>query len=165
MNGRYASTTTVPVAKSRLEIEDTLQRFGADKFAYMTERREAGEVAVIAFCVEERNVRLLLSLPSRDDEEFWRTPGGRKRRNKDQAFRAWEQECRRMWRSLSAVIKAKLVAVEDGISTIEREFLADIMLPDGNTVGEHVEHRIQQSYDGGKSIPLLPGLTTGSRNG
>ena len=37
---------------------------------------------------------------------------------------------------LLLVIKAKLEAVASGISTIEKEFLADIVMPDGSTVNE-----------------------------
>ena len=156
MTGRYASQTSVTTAKSRAEIEDTLQRFGADSFGYMTERRDDCEVAAIAFRLAGRNVRLLLKLPGRDDERFWKTPGGRRRRDSDGAYKAWEQECRRMWRSLAQVIKAKLIAVEDGISTVEREFLADIMMPDGYTIADHVTDKISESYASGKSVPLFP---------
>lgn len=153
---KYARNTTVSVSKSRSEIEDNLQRFGADSFGYMTERREGCEVAAIAFRIQGRNVRLFLSLPSREDERFWVTPGGRRRRDGDQAYKNWEQECRRMWRSLAEVIKAKLIAVDDGISTIEREFMADIMLPDGQTVSEHISEKIGEAYSTGRMVPLLP---------
>jgi hypothetical protein len=37
---------------------------------------------------------------------------------------------------LVAVVKAKLVAVEDNISTLEREFVADLVLPNGQTMHE-----------------------------
>jgi hypothetical protein len=62
----------------------------------------------------------------------------RRRRTKRQAAEAYEAECRRRRQALAAVIKAKLVAVEDGISTNthEAEFLAYVVLSDGRTIGE-----------------------------
>jgi len=47
-----------------------------------------------------------------------------------------ENERRQRWRVMVMVTKAKLEAVACGISTIEREFLSDIVLPDGRTVAE-----------------------------
>ena len=47
-----------------------------------------------------------------------------------------ENERRRRWRVMVMVTKAKLEAIASGISTIEREFLSDIVMPDGRTVGE-----------------------------
>ena len=46
---------------------------------------------------------------------------------------SYDQACRQRWRALLLVIKAKLEAVTAGISTIETEFLANIVLPD-NTI-------------------------------
>jgi hypothetical protein len=37
---------------------------------------------------------------------------------------------------LLLIIRAKLEAVESGITTLESEFLANILLPDGGTVGQ-----------------------------
>ena len=50
--------------------------------------------------------------------------------------RIQEQEVRRRWRALLLVIKAKLEAVESGISTMDSEFLAFVVLPSGMTFGE-----------------------------
>lgn len=44
------------------------------------------------------------------------------------------------------IIKAKLEAVESGISTIEREFLYEIVLPDGSTVGDWVIPQVECAY-------------------
>ena len=44
---------------------------------------------------------------------------------------AWEQVCRQRWRALLLIIRAKLEAVASGITTLENEFLANIVLPDG----------------------------------
>lgn len=75
-------------------------------------------------------------------------------------YAAWEQACRAKWRALYLIIKAKLEAVESGISTIEREFFYDIVLPDGNTVGEFLSPQLDMVYESGNMPPMLPMLRT-----
>ena len=90
----------------------------------------------------------------------WRavSPGRKQKRSKAQAYAAWEQACRSKWRSLYLVIKAKLEAVDSGISTIEREFFYDIVLPNGKTVGEFMGPQIEEAYTTGEMPALLPML-------
>jgi hypothetical protein len=54
------------------------------------------------------------------------------------------------------VIKAKLEAVASGITTFEDEFLAHIVMPDGQTVATHIKPRIAQAYETGSMQALLP---------
>lgn len=129
---RYAADTSVPADRSKAEIERHLTRFGATRFAYGW----AGEQATVGFTLNDHTVRMALPLPDRHDTTFTVTPSGRWARTEKQAQEAYEQEIRRRWRALAAVIKAKLIAIEEGISTVEREFLADLVLPTGDTVGE-----------------------------
>jgi hypothetical protein len=68
-----------------------------------------------------------------------------------------DRELRRRWRALLMVIKAKLVSVEDGISTIEREFMADVVLPNGKTLGEWVAPQLDAAYQSGGMPALMPG--------
>ncbi|GAG36103.1 unnamed protein product [marine sediment metagenome] len=63
---------------------------------------------------------------------------------------------RQKWRALSLVIKAKLEAVESGISIFEEEFLAHIVLPDGRTIGDFMIPQIKTIYSSGKMPKLLP---------
>ena len=157
---RYASDTQVPVAKSKAEIEALLARYGADQFVSGWHQPGKGEGAraVIGFRVANRQVRFELPLPRKD--AFSRTPAGRRRRNvKDQEL-AWEQACRQRWRALALVIKAKLEAVETGITTFEQEFLAHIVIPgSGKTVGEWITPQVEAAYVHGRPIALLPGST------
>lgn len=69
------------------------------------------------------------------------------------------QEARRKWRMMLMIVKAKLEFVSDGGSTIEREFLADVLLPDGQTAGEWLAPQLRQSYNTGGMPPLLGGPT------
>jgi hypothetical protein len=57
---------------------------------------------------------------------------------------------------LALVIKAKLEAVDSGITTFEDEFLAHIVMPDGQTVASHIKPGIAAAYESGTMTPLLP---------
>jgi hypothetical protein len=152
----FAADTQVTPERSRAEIERTLQRYGADSFMYGWD----GPQAVVAFRMQGRMIRFLLTLPGRDAEEFHRTPTGKKRAP-NAAFEAWEQACRQRWRALALVIKAKLEAVQSGITTFEEEFLAHTLLPDGQTVGQWMLPQVERAYLNGKMPALLPLLTAG----
>lgn len=147
----YAEGTSVSVEKSRAEIERTLSRYGADQFLSGWE----ADRAMIAFRVDGRHVRINLKLPPRDDDRFLYSHGGKRERTATQVFEAWEKECRRLWRALNLVIKAKLEAVDSGISSFDEEFLASIMMPDGRTVSEDVIPKILEAYETGNLPPLL----------
>ena len=57
------------------------------------------------------------------------------------------------------LIKAKLEAVREGATTIEREFLADMMMPDGSTVSEFMAQPLALAYQEGRmpTVPMLEG--------
>lgn len=151
MSGRYASNTSVSVANSKAEIENTLQRYGASQFiSGWGENR-----AMIGFTMGGRQIRFILAMPRRDDREFTRTETGRDRADAA-AHKAWEQACRQRWRALALVIKAKLEAVDSGIAEFEDEFMANIVLPNGATVSQEVRPRIASAYKSGHMQNLLP---------
>lgn len=149
---RYAANTDVSSNRSRSEIERTLKRYHASAFAYAWE----GSAAIIAFKLGDRHVQMRLPLPDPEDREFTRTPTG-KTRTAAAAETAYEQAVRQRWRALALVIKAKLEAVEAGISTVEREFLADIALPDGSTVGQWIGPQLKAVYARNEMPALMPG--------
>lgn len=153
---RFAETTSVAADRSRGEIERTLSRYGATGFMYGWD--EGG--AIVGFKAQDRLVRFKLSMPDRDEPRFVLTPGGRTR-SPAQAETAWEQATRQIWRALLLVVKAKLEAIEAGISTFEQEFLAFITLPDGSTLGEWAAPQIEAAYATAKMPPLLPRTTGG----
>src|SRR5215472_11018057 len=149
---RFAADTEVSVAKSRAEIERLIVRYGATSTAFMN----AADQAIIVFEANGRRIVFKLPLPDKNSDTF--TYDGRKSvRSPERRFAAWEQACRQRWRALALVIKAKLEAVESGITSFEDEFLAHIMMPDGKTVADHVRPRIAIAYEQGNMTPLLPG--------
>lgn len=153
---RYAAGTDVSSEKSRAEIERTLRRYGADGFMYGWD----GPRALIAFRLAGRHIRFLLPLPDRQSEEFTTTRvnqhSPRVRATPEAAERKWEQACRQRWRAMALIIKAKLEAVESGIVTVEDEFLAQTVLPDGQTVSRWIQPQIAIAYDRGDMPKLLP---------
>ena len=149
---RYANTTAVPADRSRAEIERTLERYGATAFAYAWQNDRAS----IMFEADGRRVSFALPLPDKGAAEFQRTPSRGTLRSSEAAREAWEQACRQRWRALALCIKAKLEAIEAGITDFEAEFLAHIALPDGRTVGEHARPGIAVAYQTGSMPPLLP---------
>lgn len=140
---RYAADTTVSQERSRSEIEATLKRYGATSFMYAT----GEDAAMVMFHIAERRVKFVLQLPDRKSKEF--TQHSRGYRTAEAAEKMWEQAGRQRWRALALVIKAKLEAVAAGITTIEDEFLAHTVLPDGQTVGQFMKPQIAIAYERG----------------
>lgn len=150
---RYAQNTSVSVEKSKAEIESILSRYGASEFATGWDKSRA----MIGFSINGRHVRFILPLPNRNDDEFLKHSRGY--RTEDAAYRMWEQACRQRWRAMCLCIKAKLEAVEAveaEITTFEEEFLAHIVLPNGNTVGQFMVPQIESAYETGEMPKLLP---------
>jgi len=147
----YAQGTAVSEDRSRQEIERTLMHYGAEQFVYGWTDKPPG--AVIGFRMAGRMIRFRLTLPTAEDVD--RTPTGRRRRGVA-AQKAVGDERRRRWRALLLVIKAKLEAVQSGISTFDEEFLAFILLPNNQTAAEFLVPQIEAAYDKGKMPALLP---------
>lgn len=147
----YASDTSVSVEKTRAEIESMLMRRGAARFAVMVDTG----LAQLAFEYNSKMIRFRLPLPDRRQFLTKKTAYNKiKEVPPDKAHRTWEQACRSRWRGLFLNIKAKLEAVEIGITTFEAEFLAHFVLPSGKTVGEEILPRLDDATKDGK-MPLL----------
>ncbi len=127
----YAHGTKVPVPRSVTEIRKIMHRFGAEGFAY----GENPDSAVMMFRKNGRHIKFTLPLGNCSDAEV-----------------------RRRWRCLVLVIKSKLTAVDTGIVSFEDEFLAQTVLPDGQTVGQAVASDLALAYRTGKMPPLLEHL-------
>lgn len=127
----FAEGTSVPVSKTRGEIEALVEKYGATRFASgWTEDNRAA----ISFAARGRMLRFVLPLPSREEvrvkikeSEYWR------HRALPEARLDAEHagELRRRWRCLLLALKAKLEVVESGIESFDEAFLAHIVT-DGN---------------------------------
>ena len=126
----FAANTLVSPERSRLDIERLVIRHGATAFTSEWDQ----EGSVIGFRLKDRQIRFHLPLPR--PEAFGQTPGGKPRDRRAQES-VHGQAVRQRWRALLLCIKAKLEAVEAGITTLEEEFLAHIVVPGQDaTVGE-----------------------------
>ena len=148
--GKFATQTTVSPAKTLAEIQDLVEKYGCEDFAFL---RQPDRV-IVMFEMEDRRVKFALPLPDPDQPEFSRTPTG-KARTKDSARTAYDQAVRSRWRALLLTIKAKLESVESGIESFEQAFMAQIVLPNGQTMSEWASPQIEQAYQGGSMPPLL----------
>jgi len=135
----FAETTTVPVAKTRGEIEALVEKYGAKRFAsgWLNETK-----AAISFVAHGRLLRFALPLPTREEAAAiaqkgqrysWHTP------TEKQIDDRLALEQRRRWRCLLLALKAKLEIVETGIETFEQAFLANIVTTDNMTVYERIK--------------------------
>src|SRR4051812_18426405 len=114
----YAKDTRVPVTQSRMEIERLLDKCKARQFSTAVDYEK--RIARVAFGLHDRLVRFTIALPD---------PG----KLRGQRF---EQAERQRWRALLLVIKAKLESVENAIETFEEAFLANIVMPNDQTMAE-----------------------------
>lgn len=148
----YAEGTTVSPEKSRMEIEQTLTRYGASAFGYMNS--ENGSAVV--FKVNGRSIKIVIAhQPCPFNVGEWRSRRGYA---KESDVAAWiEQDKRRRWRALLLVIKAKLEAVESKIATFDDEFLAYVVMPNGQTMGEWMAPQIASAIEHGQMPKLLLG--------
>lgn len=138
----YATKTSVPVDRSRCEIEQTLRKYGADQFSFGSD--DSRGMAVIRFRAHDRTVQFVLRLPAKSDYRRTRTGLDRVA---SQIEKEWEQACRSRWRALLLCIRGKLEAVESQITEFEEEFLAHIILPDGKTAGDWLRPQIAIAYE------------------
>lgn len=139
----YAENTSVPVDRSQGEIKKILTKYGATAFGFA----EAADRAMVQFEMKGRRIKFILPMPvhgKQKNKKGW-TMG------QDQVA----QLCRSRWRALVIAIKAKLECVESGITTLEQEFMAHIVLPSGQTVGDVMTPQIEQSYQTKQMPPLL----------
>lgn len=141
----YASETDVPVERSKAQIEELVRTNGAS--GYQSGWGEGWEA--IGFQID-------LPLPkgapkdSKPPMRFVKLRLPLRERQFQESDKAYGQYRRAAWRALYLTIKAKFVAIETGISSIEREFLADVVMPDGSTVYDYLQPQIEQSYKGGR---------------
>ena len=143
----YAAETEVPVARSKAAIEAMLQQHGATEFASgwsPTHDR-------MQFRLFDRTIRFTLPRPDPTSRKFTHDRRGF-RRTSQAIQRQIEQADRQRWRALYLVIRAKLEAVEAGISIFEQEFLAWVVMADDTTIGDILVPRILS----GTSTLLLP---------
>lgn len=146
----YAANTSVPVERSRAEIERLLSRHKCSKFMAGVDHN--AHRATVQFQAHNRIVKFEISLPVSTDKKYTRDRHGWQR-SASGVEKLVAQEERTRWRALLLVIKAKLEAVESQIATFEDEFLAHVLLPNQQTVAEYIGPTVAQIYETGRMPP------------
>jgi hypothetical protein len=149
MKPHFASETSVPVERSRAELEKLLRRYEADQFVSGWEEGRA----MVGFRIAGRTVRLEVPMPTLKDVQ--KTPSGRQRRAPSSQAAVLAQMERQRWRALLLLTKAKLEACALGLETFEQAFLAGIVTPNGQTIGQRLVQQLDEIQKGG-AIKLLP---------
>lgn len=136
---RYAENTEVTADRSLGQIQTTLKQHGASRFAY----GEDDTAFMIGFVMEGRNYRFVVPLPQPTDRDIRLTDTGRERAP-GAIQQLLEQGRRQRFRALLLVLKAKLEAVETGITTLEDEFLSALLIEGDVTFGEYCRPKLAQ---------------------
>lgn len=147
----YARDTSVPVRRSRQEIEEMLENHRALR-TYTGQ--EPGR-AMVGFELADRRIQFELHLPALTEFETRVVRGRKVKASPEQQQREWEQACRQKWRALVLALKSKFVSIESGIETVEEAFLAHVVLPNRQTVGNWFKAQLQKAYDTEDMPPLL----------
>lgn len=123
----YAATTNIDIGTTKADIEKMMLKAGASAFGIVQD----GPKAQVIFRLKERMYRFAIIIPD------------------------LPQPARARWRALLLVLKAKIEAVDSGITSLEDEFLAQTMMSDGETVGQKINPQIEENYRIGGTPQLL----------
>lgn len=130
MTKPFAAETKVSAAQTRADIEKLLGKHKATHIGYASQPGRA----TLGFQIDGRMVRFSLDMPDPDQKA---------------------QKYRSRWRAVLLCVKAKLESVAAGIETFDEAFLANVVMPDGKTLGEHALPHVERAYREGKMPPLL----------
>lgn len=159
----YATTTEVPVERSKAQIEALLTKYGAQGYhtGWQAATPDDPGWDAVEFMWKGKVIRFRLPRPTakKPDGKWqaWATDRYGLRLADAKLQKATEQQNRSRWRVLFLVIKAKLEAVEAGVSIFEDEFLSFIVTSSGRTVGEILLPRLAAS---GGQLQLEAGSPT-----
>ncbi len=153
---RYASKTTVPVEKTKAEIETLLKQHGADQVMTAWESSRA----TIAFRIDRLAVRIYLPLPHINDFLYTERKNGYStktvERTPQQQQNQFDQAERQTWRAFLLIIKAKLEAVAAGVTSMEEQFLPHILLNGDTTIGDTIMPRLHDHIERGQLPSVFP---------
>jgi hypothetical protein len=141
----YAKGTEVTVQRSQQEIATTLTRYGVETYTFGA----APGIAQVSFVIGGYPVRLTIPLPPKPAKEKGTNPATGRVVN---LWTKWEQEVKEAWRSLLLLIKANCEAVERGIVTPAQAFMAFLVAPNGDTIGEVILPQYQESLSSGRTL-------------
>lgn len=161
MTAGYAAKTKVDPNRTREEIVTLLRKAGATKVAPMSDYETGQEILLVELPTRRLRFAIRMPLPTDEAVVYYDEPPGPsgkpRKRPVNLAQVMLQQITRTKWRKLHLYIKAKLDAVAEGTATIEDEFLAQTVMPNGQTVGEWARGQIDVAYLERRMPPMLPG--------
>jgi hypothetical protein len=142
-------TTSVSIEKSQGDLRKLLTKHGAAQFAFGEERDGDTRMAAVSFRHRGYAVRLRVTLKAPSQSAIGSKYSRARTKTREQVVdELYEQEERRVWRVLAWNIKARMVAVEEGVETFEEAFLAHLVNPQTNqTIYDEL------ALDGSVSLP------------
>jgi hypothetical protein len=157
------SSTRVPTSKSQDELRGLLRKFGAERFTFGegTDPATALSWAGVEFVHADVLVRLRAFLRPASPAAVDELARAQKVAKSKAADQFHEREGDRVWRVLVWTVKARLVAVDEGLESFEQAFLAHLVDP---ATGRTVFEQIKPAIDAGRlelGSTGLPELGTG----
>lgn len=150
--GEFAKGTTVDVGRTLGDIQRELSRFKCEGFG---QYQDAVGIK-IGFLKNGLNISMEINFP---DRKSFKTTSNYRERSEAAIDKCVQEETRRLMRSLLLVIKAKLVAVSDGVATFEQEFMPYIVMSDGQTLSRKLLPPLLEMAKSAQPIRLaLPNL-------
>jgi hypothetical protein len=129
--------TKVEVATTQAEIRKLFTKHRIRVHAISEDHRTDPPTGIVQFVTDDLQVRFVLQYKDKRKEAASIRTYRHKRTVDEIAADLMDQEARRIWRVLFWTLRAKLIAIEEGLRTAEQEFLSDTVDPrdgDGRTV-------------------------------
>jgi len=156
---RYAEGTTVSLEKTQAQIKAELIKRGATAILFHDDYKR--RYSIVGFQLGD-NSQYLVFLPMPAENAIPEKTASGWKRDASAMVAAMEQEKARLHRSMFLLIKAKLVAIDDGLTSLEREFFADRVITNEAgkqiTVYEWYAPQIEHLRQEGLTPPLIPGI-------
>jgi hypothetical protein len=159
---KFAEDTTVPIQRSRAEIDKLLRDWGVEGIAWQDDF--ANDHVQLRFVWanggEKYLARVGIKLPGRKSLEDDALDGRTLRVNENKMRKLLDARGKREHRLLALWLKATLNAVDAGLIKAEELFLPFLEGKDGYTVAEMTIEKLPMLLSGSAERLLLPGRTT-----
>lgn len=159
---RFGEYTIIPPHETINDIRQELERFDARDFLEFTSQDRG--VSVIAFKVDAGTFLVYIPLPdpALKGKPVSRPEGASTAKLTSIFKDRWGQERARLLRVVFHLIKAKLVAAQEGVTTLEKEFFADLVIWNGQgrqqTAYEWYAPQVAHLKAAGLQPPVLPAI-------
>lgn len=100
------------------DLEKLLLEHDVTVFGY----ERLGDLAVVRFTMNDRKLRLVVTMPDWNDDKYRLTPVQRTERSMTQRRQMYWSDVKQTWGAMTRLISAKLHGIEFGITTFEAEF-------------------------------------------